>query len=265
MIDIHCHVLPGLDDGSRDMPDAVAICRIAAQDGVRTMVATPHACDERWDARADAVREHTDAVNQVLRSKGIPLTIVPGMEVRIAPDVVDLIESGRVLTLNDGPYVLLEFHATQIPVGFENLVQNVSARGYGVVLAHPEKNIAVQDNVSYVQRLLERFHKWELLVQITADSLTGYAGPGAQKTARALLRQGLAHIIASDGHSPFRRPPLISDGLAAAAAIVGEERALQMVTDVPHAVLQGAGFPSSWGSPRPRRWWRTLFSATGIV
>lgn len=261
MIDIHCHVLPDIDDGAPGMPDSVAMCRVASFDGIRTIAATPHALDGVHHAPPTAVRRLVAALSEILLKKNIPVTVVPGMEIRVVPDLNRRLEEGSVITLNNGRYLLIEFHSLHVPMAFMEIAETIVRAGYGFVLSHPERNLAIRKYREQFIQLLSKFERWDFLVQLSAESLTGKAGPEAQKAARYLLTQNAAHVIASDGHSPFDRPPILSAAVKVAAGIVGKDRALQMVTEVPGAVLFGTPFPSSWEPARPRKWWSSLFGS----
>jgi protein-tyrosine phosphatase len=259
MIDIHNHILPGIDDGSTDLEESLQMCRIAAEDGVEIVVATPHSFNGQFITDPLKIRKETAALNNLLREKSISLKVVPGMEVRITPELPQLLSSDKVLPLNDGRYVLMEFHPVHVPAGFENLAKMLCAAGYRIVLAHPEKNHHIQRHPRYLYNLISALDPWELLVQISADSIAAAAGRVEFETAKVLLTAGLAHVIATDAHSTTRRPPLLSVGEAAAAEIVEPERARQMVFDVPRAVLGVFPFPEAWEPQLPKQKRFSLF------
>lgn len=259
MIDIHNHVLPGIDDGAADMAESIEMCRIAARDGIKVIVATPHSFDGNRVTDPELIRRMVKALNQALQAKGVDVKVLPGMETRVSPDLPDLLSAGRVVPLNQGRYVLLEFDRAHVPAGFDRLVSRLRDMGHGIVLGHPEKNLRLQSDQEYLPKLMASLGAWDLIIQISADSLTGSAGRQAYKAARFLLKRGLVHAIATDAHSVAVRPPLLSPALAEAGKIVGEARARQMVHDIPLAVLKGIGFPKL-EEPRPsKRWWR-IFS-----
>lgn len=259
MIDVHCHILPGIDDGPVGADESLHMCRLAGLDGIEVVAATPHSFNGHFVTEPTKIREGTAALNRLLQEKGLTVRIVPGMEVRITPELPELLSSKRVVPLNDGRYVLMEFHPAHVPAGFENLVSEVCSAGYGIILTHPEKNLHIQRHPRYLYHLLSAFDNWDLLVQISADSIAGLAGRLEFETAKALLEAGLVHIIATDAHSSSRRPPLLSVGVVAAARIVGSDRARQMVFDVPRAVLEGIGFPEPWNMRLPGKRRFSLF------
>jgi protein-tyrosine phosphatase len=250
LIDLHNHLLAGIDDGSRDMAETIAMCRIAALDGIREIVATPHFIDGEYTNDPERIAESVGILNERLDRKGIDLRICPGMEVPILPGIPDLLDNGRIMTLNNGRYLLVELYRNTAPALFERLVHELGKRDRAIMLGHPEKNTAIQRDPDYLFEIMRQFGRDRFLVQIAGDSLTGHAGPVVSETARTLLRSNLAHVIASDAHSPILRPPRLSEPVIVAASIVGRERARGMVSDVPRAVLDGTDLPDQ---PEPRR------------
>jgi len=256
MIDTHCHLLDGIDDGPQEREQTLEMCRIARQDGIRGIVATPHSLDGRFRNDPEVIKDLVAGLNDELTGMGVDVTVFPGMEARITADLLQSLVTGQILPLNEGMYVLMEFHPFHIPAGFPNLVRRFLDAGYRIILTHPEKNFAVQSDPAYVFRLVTCFEPWELLVQITADSLTGQNGFRAARTARALLKCGLVHLMATDAHSPIARPPRLANAVTRAARLIGEERASLLVRDIPEAVLTGKSFPLEWEPKEPKRWWK---------
>lgn len=259
MIDLHNHLLSGFDDGAREWAETLAMCRIAVQDGIEVIVATPHSMNGDYAADPREVVAAVDRLNGDLEIRKLPLKVVPGMEVRIVPEIVELAMQEKILALGRGRFILVEFHPAHVPSGFHNLVEHAREAGYGIVLCHPEKNLGIQLDLDYVTQLLQKFTEWELLIQISADSLTGEAGSVSQKTARNMLKNGLVHIIASDAHSSEFRIPKLSPAVEIASTLVGREKARQLVWDIPKAVLRGLGFPEYEGPRAPARWWQSLW------
>jgi len=258
MIDLHSHILTGIDDGAESEQDMLAMCRLCSDDGVTVVIATPHALDGKYASEPDDVIRRVGTLNDAVRAMGLDLKILPGMEVRIVADLLEHLNEGRVLTINQGKYVLVEFHPSHIPNGFDNLLKGLIDHGFGVIIAHPEKNLRIQREPEYVYRLIQAFPPWRFLVQITAESVCGTAGYRAGKTAKVLLQHGLVHVIATDAHSSRSRIPQLSPAVKAAARLIGEDSALKMVTQIPLAVLGEGDFPDGWNPSNPRRWWRIL-------
>jgi protein-tyrosine phosphatase len=256
MIDTHNHLLAQIDDGPSEEQETLQMCRLARDDGIATIVATPHSFDGKFVTRPEKVRALVAQLNDRLKSVDIDLNVVPGMEVRVGVDLLERLEGHEILPLNGGKHILLEFHPADIPLGFENLLQRILELGYAAILAHPEKNLAIQAAPEFVYKLLLQFKPWELLIQITADSLNGTAGFRARSCSKILLKNNLVHLIATDAHSVQNRPPNLSKAVNIAARIVGDVSALKMVNDIPRAVLMGSPFPEDWSPENPRRWWR---------
>jgi protein-tyrosine phosphatase len=256
MIDTHCHLLPDIDDGPSTEAETYEMCRLARQDGIGIIVATPHSFDGQHLTKPDKVRTLTRKLTLDLKSTGTHMEIMPGMEVRVSAELLEHLDRDEILPLNDGTYILVEFHNSDLPLGCEHFFQKLLKSGYKAVIAHPEKNLAIQSSPEFVYKLLGIFEPWEILIQLTADSLTGAAGSHSQKCAEILLKHNLVHLIASDAHSVAERFPSLSKAVERAAHIVGEEKATKMVQDIPLAVLSGADFPAPWSPDNPRKWWR---------
>ena len=238
MVDLHAHILPGVDDGAATLEDAVAMCRLAAEDGTDTIVATPH--------RFDGV--HTDLPVETLRERlaelqaavGDAVRIVLGCELHFTHSIVEqLCETREALSINDGPYVLIEFPPFVIPAGCEGALYKITAAGFKPLIAHPERNRAVQEHPERYYNLAEL----GLFGQIDAASLLGKFGKEAESTARLLLECGLGHAISSDTHSPRRRRPGLTRARDVASQIVGEEAAAALVDANPRAVVEGGPLP----------------------
>ena len=236
MIDLHTHILPGVDDGVKDEDEAVEFARAAFADGVRTLVATPHSKDGFFENGRAQVRAAVERLEGKLREAGIGLMLLPGAEVYVAPDLVERVKDGRALTLGDnGKTLLLELSLSQYPMDLQNLVFSLRLAGLVVLFAHPER-------IRYFQEDVKR---WEEMVrlgaygQITTGSVLGTFGEDAQEFSELLLRRGLAHVLASDAHNLRGRPPILSRAVEAVAAIVGHEEARKMVSDRPRALLDG--------------------------
>jgi protein-tyrosine phosphatase len=256
VIDLHNHILAGIDDGPSKADESLRMCRMAVDDGIHCMVATPHSFNGDYVTAPDNILARVANLNLRLQSEDVPLKILPGMEIRMVPEFVELLLGGRLLSLNQGKYFLLEFHPAHVPAGFDRLLNFMRTRGHGVVLAHPEKNLQIQNNVEQVINWLNTDEAGDLLVQISADSLTGEAGKQSCKAARLLLNRSSVHVIASDAHAADRRLPILSKALEIASDLIGSARAIQMVRDIPAAVVYGTPLPAMEPMVRSRKWWR---------
>lgn len=234
MIDIHCHILPGVDDGATDLAEASAMAKAAAADGIAEIVATPH-WTERERLAAPEWRSRFAELGSELESLHLPIRIHLGAELPLEPDLPSLAARGTLPTLAGGPYVLVEPPFTMLPGYVEQILFELQALGLRPIVAHPERCATLQMGLRRLFVLVGR----GVLVQLNAGSLTGHYGGRAQSVARELLRQGLAHVIASDGHDSTGRPPLLSPALAEAAQIIGEAGTRLLVIDNPTAILAG--------------------------
>lgn len=245
MIDLHCHLLPGIDDGPPDMATALEMARAHVAAGVGTVVCTPHVTHDLPNdaARIAAAVETTRAA---LADARVPLEILPGAEIAItkAADLDD--DALRALALGGGPWLLVEAPLRLTP-GVDLVVQSLLLRGHRVVVAHPERSPFFQRDADALRRLVAG----GALVQLTTGSLTGQFGTTVRRFADALLREGLVHNIASDAHDAHRRPPGLREPLEAA----GWGDLTAWTTDaVPRALLTGeTRLPDAPPPAPPRR------------
>lgn len=236
MIDLHTHILPGVDDGVKSEDEAVEFARVAREDGVKTIVATPHCKDGFFVNDRLAVLAAVEHLRRRLDAERVDVELLPGAEVHLCADLLDRVRDGRAPTLGDnGKTLLLELSLTQHPPGLENLVFHLKLGGVLTLFAHPER-------IRYFQ---EEPARYEALVrlgafgQLTTGSILGTFGTEATRLSEWMLKRGLVHVLASDSHNLRGRRPVLSAAVAAVAAVVGEERALRMVTDVPATLLRG--------------------------
>ena len=203
LIDLHCHILPGVDDGAKSIDDSIAMAELAVRDGIRTIVATPHHHDGHYINEGAAVRDQVEQLNQVFHDRAIPLTVLPGQEIRYYDGIIDDLEQKReLLTLGDTRYLLLEFPSHEVPRGVEDTMHEFRIMGIVPVIAHPERN---KELANHPDRL-EAFIQMGALAQVTSLSITGGFGKGVQQVAFELCSKGLIHVIASDAHHVERRP-----------------------------------------------------------
>lgn len=238
MIDMHSHILPGIDDGALDMQEALELLRLAAADGVTTQVLTPHIQPSRYTNTLVSIRAAFERFAEAARAAGIALGLEFAAEVRIGPEIPQLVNTSEIPWLGalDGRKVLLlEFPHGAVPAGSINLIEWLLKRDIVPMLAHPERNRELQLS----RRKLQPFLAAGCLVQITAGSVLGDFGRPAREFAEALLERGQVSLIATDCHNLAYRPPKLSAGVAAAARVVGEHAALAMVTTFPARLRQG--------------------------
>jgi protein-tyrosine phosphatase len=250
VIDLHSHVLPGIDDGPATMEGSLALARAVAQSGASTLLATPHV-SWRYPNAADTIVPLVEEVNARVRAEGIALEIRSGAEIAMTRAAeLDPGELSR-LTLGGGQWLLVECPFTPVATGMDALVLDLQRRGHRVVLAHPERCPAFHRD----RRPLEMLVQGGVLTSITAGSLVGRFGGEVQRFAMQLLREDLVHNVASDTHDLERRPP----GIAAELEQAGLAELSEWLTrDVPAAILDGGAIPPrpEFALPGARRGWR---------
>jgi protein-tyrosine phosphatase len=249
MIDIHSHILPGIDDGARSLEEALAMAQIAAEDGIEQMVCTPHVFNgSSADPRPEETATHISALQEKIGCDGLKL--LPGNEVHVSHQIAEHARDKRFCGLNNGNYMLVEFPAMMIPVGADQLFYELQLQGLRPILVHPERNAQIQGNPA----LIEPYVRRGVFIQVTAMSVTGEFGLKARKCAESLLHHQCVHFLATDAHRAKTRPPILSRGRDSAARIIGEEDARRLVEDNPRAAIAGKAFetlpPISFDSPR---------------
>jgi len=248
MIDLHCHILPGVDDGARTLDEAVAMCRLAAADGCEAMIATPHQRRSEWwnddrELLQGLARDLQAAVGAALET---PFRVALGGEIHVGPGLIEEVErispgaGGGLLPLAGSRYLLIEFDPLDTPVQAADLVHELAVSGWRPVIAHPEHIPWLAKGTA----LLDHLVSLGATAQVTAMSLTGDFGRRPQSDAIAFLDAGLVHFVASDSHSPRRRPPGLSRAYQVIAARRGEAVARRLTTDNPRAVLDNRPLPS---------------------
>ena len=252
--DTHCHILPGLDDGPQSLDAAVEMAWLAMDDGVARVVATPHL--DSWNV--DACRRAQAGVRSLQRElalSGVRLTMLSGAEMMVTPALLETPAHDRLHTLNGSRYLLIELPGGDFPLYTAEAIFALQLRGLVPILAHPERNAVIQDDINRLAALVER----GVLTQITARSLLDRATRNERRCAQQLLKRGLAHLIASDAHDTGPRGPCLSAGVRAAGRIVGQQRAEAMVTRIPDALLSDQDVaPTALAAPEPVRWWRGI-------
>lgn len=209
MIDIHCHILYGLDDGSDNLEESVRMAEIAVRSGVKAIVATPHSNvpDSYQNFWSRDISQRLNLLNQRLVQDGIPLKIFPGNEIFASGNITELIKSKKLLTLNNSMYPLVEFdffeHSDTVYRQLEALV----AEGYVPIVAHPERYAFVQEDDSSVFRM----KNIGCLLQVNKGSLNGGFGRNAFHASHAIISDELADFVASDAHSPYMRTPFLEE------------------------------------------------------
>ncbi len=254
IVDIHCHLLPGLDDGPTTLDASLDLCRVYVSEGVGTVVATPHMRHPRFPVDPQDARQAAARLRAACRELDVELEILLGADVRLTPELVADVECGRVLTVAErGEYMLLELPEDVAPP-VRPVVFELAVRGVRPILTHPERNRILSRRAERVAELVEA----GCLVQVTGAALTGEFGRGARKAAERLLKDGLVHVVASDAHSAGgRRQPRFGPVIDRLCRLVGEEHARSLVCGNPAAIARGESVGNVAGAgpgQRQREW-----------
>ncbi|MFU8833017.1 MAG: tyrosine-protein phosphatase [Wenzhouxiangella sp.] len=236
LIDIHCHMLPGIDDGAKDMAQALSMARLAVTDGIRTVVVTPHHLNGVYVNRASTIQSVLNSFREALLGEGIGLKILPGSELHLVPELPAELAAGHAMTLaNQGRFVLVELPVHTVPMGSEQILDQIISQGLTPIIAHPERNRQLCQN----EDLLADWVSMGCLAQATAQSCTGQFGPAAQSAVRTMIAGGLVHFLASDAHRDRRRVPQLTIAREAVARWTSPAVAELLTETFPEAVING--------------------------
>ena len=233
MIDLHCHLLPGIDDGAADEAVSLEMARIAVADGIRTTACTPHIYPGLFENDSAGITARVAGLQRRLQDEGIALQLTVGADAHLTPELLGRIKGGTAPTLAGSRYLLLEPPHTVAPPRFAESVFDFVAAGLVPVITHPERLTWIKAHYAVFAALVHS-GAW---LQITAGSLNGRFGETAQYFGEKLLDDGLVHILATDAHGNRRRAPLLAEGRAAAEKRVGAEEAQRLVVERPQAIL----------------------------
>lgn len=236
MIDLHCHMLPGIDDGAKDLPTALAMAKMAVADGTQITYCTPHIYPGLYENRGPDIVHRVSEFQRELQESNIPLRLHYGADVHLVPDLLQRIRSGDVPTLGGTCYLLLEPAHTVRPPRFVDTVFELIGHGIVPVITHPERLTWVDDHYDEFLQLA-RAGAW---LQVTAGALLGTFGRGPKVFADRIVGDGWCAVLASDGHTTGRRAPVLSDALHRARQLVGDKEAIRLVMDRPKAVYDNA-------------------------
>ncbi|WP_173918688.1 tyrosine-protein phosphatase [Halobacillus sp. Marseille-Q1614] len=202
MIDIHSHILPGIDDGPQSMEDSIELAKAAVEQGIDTIVATPHHNNGSYNNYRSDILLQVKALNEQLKLRRIDLSVLPGQETRIYGEMVEGIHKGEILAINNTtPYVFVELPRDHVPQYIHTLIFNMQVEGYQPIIVHPERNEQIQENPNLLYTLVKN----GAFSQVTAGSLCGKFGRDAKKIAHQLIDHNLTHVLASDVHFTKKR------------------------------------------------------------
>lgn len=246
IIDMHSHILPYVDDGAADMAEAVAMVQIAAQSGVRTMIATPHANQRGLyeNYATERMQEIFEKLRERIRQQGIPVTILPGMEIFASEDMIRLIRHRLLCPIAGTNLFLVEFPFGCPEKQMERLLKEMLWEGYLPLLAHPERYYCVQDRIE----CLQNWQEMGCYIQMNKGSVFNRFGPQSGETARRMLEMGLLDVIGSDAHGADVRTPDMTSIVQYLTERYGEKRARLLLEENPKRLLGGENFRKRHGS-----------------
>ena len=205
LVDIHNHILPGVDDGAQSMEEAILLAVNAVENGITHIIATPHHLNGKYINSSVVVKEAVTNLYKELSHKNIPVKILPGQEIHLTANILEDLENDLLTLANSGKYLLIELPSTHIPAHTLEILYQIQLKGYIPIIVHPERNTALRRN----KQLLYEFVSKGALIQITASSLIGVNGRSLKKYTKVLIKHNLVHFISSDAHHYLKRPFLL--------------------------------------------------------
>lgn len=208
MIDLHCHILPGIDDGAQDLAQSLEMAAAAQEEGIHTIVATPHHKNGTYENEKSAILYDVDVLNKQIKNMGIDVQIVPGQEIRLYGELLEDYEQDRLAVIHQSAYMLVEFPSSTIPAFAEQVLFDIQMKGITPIIVHPERNAAIAEDPNRLYKLIKN----GALSQVTAASVNGKFGKKAKALSMQLIESNLTHFLATDAHNTTSR----GFGLAAA-------------------------------------------------
>jgi protein-tyrosine phosphatase len=261
LIDLHCHLLPGVDDGSKNLAMSLEMARLACADGITTVVCTPHILPTVYENKGPEIKASVTVLQRALLTAGIQLDLLSGADVHMVPDLLSRLADGRIITLADSRYLLLEPPHHVMPPQFDDCIFRLQSAGFVAVLTHPERLSWIGSQFPLIRRMV-RMGLW---IQLTAGSLTGRFGRRARYWTERMLDQGLCHVIATDAHDTSTRPPHLARAQAMVEHRLGAAEAANIFRIRPRGVIDNVSpaklppVPGSELSQQPaQRGWKGL-------
>ncbi len=246
MVDIHSHILPGYDDGAADVYDTLEMLRVAAENGTKVIVATPHSNLPGAPARnCSEIQKHVSLLNQVAKKEKIDITVLSGMEIFATEDVAKKLKAGELLTINGTKFPLIEFDFETDSFFIFRVLESVLKEGYTPIIAHPERYRCIAENISLVYEL----YRMGVVTQINKGSVRGRFGKKAAVAAGAILNHRLAAVAASDSHNIFAKTPDLSEFAIFLDMNFGEGCSSLILNENPKRIVSGEDV--YWQSPIP--------------
>jgi protein-tyrosine phosphatase len=236
MVDLHTHILPGIDDGAKDWDESLWMLSLAEEDGITDIMATPHQhADGPYTNHNAKVQSLVSELKERAATAGLNINVHAGGEVLISPDVVERVAAGQAATFGQGKYLLLELPAQEVPTYTRQVVYDLQLHGIIPVLAHVERNAGFR----IAPELLAELVEVGALAQMTASSLSHHGSPEVLEMAALCLTHNLVHLLASDAHSPVRRPPLIGHYTQRFEEVWDKAQVQELITHTPAALVAG--------------------------
>lgn len=237
MFDIHSHILPGIDDGAKDLSESLALLKMAQDDGITHIVATPHIHIGRFNNSAKMLAQGIISLKDEALAAGINLKLAVAAEIRLDIELMALVMSNQlpfIGALDSVNYLLLELPHSHVPQGYDKFINWLSNRNIKVIVPHPERNRDIQANPFYIERLKQLGCDF----QLTASSIEGAWGDTAKAISIDMLQKGLVSYVASDAHSVKRRPPILSNAKKLVADLIGDFEAQNLFVNNPQRLTE---------------------------
>ena len=234
MIDIHCHILPNVDDGSESLEESIAMAKIAESEGITKIVNTSHCHFDFKYKKGNELKLELEKFNQVLKEENINIEVILGNELYYTSDLIERFDELDFFSMNNSKYILMEFSPINFPKNIEDVIYEIKIRGYIPIIAHAERYKQVQEDVNIVLDCI----KEGALIQVNASSILGKNGEKAEDTSKKLLDNNMVHFVATDAHSSNRRRPLIKDSYNYILKNYGKEVSEKLFIENPTAVIE---------------------------
>ncbi|MFC6465180.1 tyrosine-protein phosphatase [Marinilactibacillus sp. GCM10026970] len=224
MIDLHCHILPGIDDGAKTIDESLQMAKTAVQEGITHIVATPHHMKNDWINVRAKIETLTLEVQRKIDEEKLPLTLFPGQEIRIYNNILTDIVKEEILFVDEGKqYILIEFPPSHIPVYTKQLFYELELKGMIPIIVHPERNKEILEHPNKLKELVNK----GALAQLTASSYTGELGKNVQRLSKQFIEANLVHFIASDAHNTSDKSFHMKEAYEKLAKDYGKEKSNQ--------------------------------------
>lgn len=233
MIDLHCHILPGVDDGAKNLEESLEMARIAQSEGIKKIINTSHYHPEFEYIMGDSLLSEVEKFNKILKENNIDIEVFIGNELYYNDNLLEYIENKEFFTLNNSRYLLIEFSPTGFPKNIGDIVYELKIRGYVPILAHVERYRAVHEDINLIKEAIQE----GALIQINASSLTGKGPKEFERVCNDLIKRNMVHFVGTDSHSSTRRRPLIRDAYNLVCSKYGENLANELFKDNAEKVL----------------------------